>query len=45
MQWKTFVARYGGEEFGIVLPNISLQEAAQFAENVRLLIEEQKIFN
>ncbi|WP_391119761.1 diguanylate cyclase [Psychrobacillus sp. L3] len=39
---NTFVARYGGEEFAIVLPNVSLQEAAKFAENLRLLIEEQK---
>lgn len=37
-----FVARYGGEEFAIVLPNVSIQEAASFAENLRLLIEEQK---
>lgn len=40
---NTFVARYGGEEFAVVLPSVSLQEANRFAENLRLLIEEQKI--
>ena len=39
----TFVARYGGEEFAVVLPSVPLQEATHFAENLRLLIEEQKI--
>ncbi|WP_313894202.1 diguanylate cyclase [Psychrobacillus sp.] len=37
-----FVARYGGEEFSVVLPNTSIQEAGQFAENIRILMEEQK---
>jgi diguanylate cyclase (GGDEF)-like protein len=41
---NTFVARYGGEEFGVVLPNSSLQDAIDFAEDIRLLIEEQKLF-
>ena len=34
-----FTARYGGEEFAIVLPKMSLHDAVQFAENIRLLIE------
>lgn len=38
---NNFLARYGGEEFAIVLPNTSLQDAFQFAENIRLLIAEQ----
>lgn len=38
----TFVARYGGEEFAIVLPNTSIQNVLNFAEDIRLLIEEQK---
>lgn len=38
----TFVARYGGEEFAIVLPNTSLQNVLNFAEDIRLMIEEQK---
>jgi len=37
-----FVARYGGEEFSIVLMDYSSLEANQFAENVRLAVEEQK---
>jgi len=37
-----FTARYGGEEFSIVLPNTSTYEAIQFAENVRLEVEERK---
>ena len=37
-----FTARYGGEEFSIVLPNIPAQEAIEFAENLRLEVEERK---
>jgi diguanylate cyclase (GGDEF)-like protein len=33
------VARYGGEEFLIVLPNADLDEAAKFAERLRLSIQ------
>lgn len=39
---NSFVARYGGEEFSIVLMDYSVQEIIQFAENVRLAVEEQK---
>ena len=33
------LARYGGEEFAIILPEIDLQHALQFAEKVREIIE------
>lgn len=33
------VARYGGEEFAVILPEIDLQGAAQFAESVRRMVE------
>lgn len=39
---NSFVARYGGEEFSIVLMDYSVQEVLQFAEDVRLEVEEQK---
>ncbi|SFQ32137.1 diguanylate cyclase (GGDEF) domain-containing protein [Psychrobacillus psychrotolerans] len=39
---NSFVARYGGEEFSIVLMDYSVQEIIQFAENVRLAVEEEK---
>ena len=32
-------ARYGGEEFAVVLPELSLDQATQVAEQLRLLIE------
>lgn len=35
-----FPARYGGEEFVVVLPGVSLHEAAEDAENLRAIIEE-----
>jgi two-component system cell cycle response regulator len=35
-------ARYGGEEFGIILPEIDLKGARQFAEKVRRLVEQQQ---
>jgi diguanylate cyclase (GGDEF)-like protein len=34
--------RIGGEEFAIVLPETSKQAAADFAEKIRQLIEEEK---
>jgi diguanylate cyclase (GGDEF)-like protein len=35
----TFV-RFGGEEFAIVLPGMALQEAGEFAENLRRSVDE-----
>ena len=35
-------ARYGGEEFAIILPEIDLKSARQFAEKVRQLVEKQQ---
>jgi diguanylate cyclase (GGDEF)-like protein len=35
-------ARYGGEEFGIILPEIDLNGARQFAEKVRQMVEQQQ---
>jgi diguanylate cyclase (GGDEF)-like protein len=35
-------ARYGGEEFGIILPEIDLKGARQFAEKVRQMVEQQQ---
>jgi diguanylate cyclase (GGDEF)-like protein len=34
-----FVARWGGEEFVVLLPNTSLEGAAEIAENIRLKVE------
>jgi diguanylate cyclase (GGDEF)-like protein len=39
------IARYGGEEFIIMLPNTPLHSAKQFAEELRLKIEQLEIFN
>lgn len=36
-------ARYGGEEFAIILPEIDLKGAKQFAEKVRQLVSKQLI--
>lgn len=36
------VARYGGEEFAVVLPEIDLGGAAQFADSIRALVEQQE---
>lgn len=33
------VARYGGEEFAVMMPETNLDEAAQFAEKIRSMIE------
>ncbi len=38
------VARYGGEEFAIILPEIDLEGATQFAEKVREMIEHETFF-
>lgn len=38
-----FVARYGGEEFVIVMPDIGAGEAKKILENLRSIIEKQKI--
>lgn len=36
-------ARYGGEEFALILPNTNLRQACQFAEKIRIQIEELSI--
>jgi len=36
------VARYGGEEFAIILPEIDVRGAQQFAETLRQMIEEEQ---
>lgn len=35
------VARYGGEEFAVILPEIDVNGARQFAEKIRKLVEEE----
>ncbi len=35
-----FPSRYGGEEFVVVLPGVSLRQAAEDAENIRSIIDE-----
>lgn len=37
------VARFGGEEFLVLLPYCTLEEACQIAENVRMLVSEQRV--
>lgn len=39
---KVKVGRYGGEEFLAVLPGVSLEEATEIAEQIRVEIESQK---
>lgn len=39
------VARYGGEEFAIVMPNATLQQTAELAENVRARTKAMKLRN
>jgi diguanylate cyclase (GGDEF)-like protein len=36
------VARYGGEEFAVILPEIDEMGAAQFAETVRAMVEQEE---
>ena len=36
------VARYGGEEFAVILPEIDLEGAAQFAETIRAMVAETR---
>ena len=38
---EDILARYGGEEFAILLPEIEHQNAQQFAEKIRKLVEKQ----
>ena len=38
---EDILARYGGEEFAILLPEIDHQNAQQFAEKIRKLVEKQ----
>ncbi|MBT8142593.1 MAG: sensor domain-containing diguanylate cyclase [Gammaproteobacteria bacterium] len=40
LRYGDIAARYGGEEFIIALPDVKLSAAAQFAERVRSLIED-----
>jgi diguanylate cyclase len=39
------VARYGGEEFAVVLPHSKLDDAAEFAEQIRARVKAMKIRN
>lgn len=39
---EDLVARMGGEEFAIIMPNLSLTDAPQFAERLRAEIEAQR---
>lgn len=39
------VARYGGEEFAIILPNTTLKDASQLAEQVQLKVKELGIIH
>ncbi len=36
------LARYGGEEFALILPEIELKGATQFAEKIRIMLAEAK---
>nr|WP_246427647.1 PAS domain S-box protein [Paenibacillus phyllosphaerae] len=38
-----YIARYGGEEFACVLPGVSVTEAGRIAEEIRTLVEAQRI--
>jgi diguanylate cyclase (GGDEF)-like protein len=37
------VARYGGEEFVVILPETMIEGAAQFAERIRLKVEQSRV--
>ena len=43
LRYGDIAARYGGEEFVIALPNVELAEAAQFAERIREMVDENQI--
>ncbi len=36
-------ARYGGEEFGVILPNVSLEQASEVAEKIRSTVQSKKV--
>jgi len=38
--WQYFVSRYGGEEFAVLLPGTSLADARQYAEDLRVAVED-----
>ncbi len=40
---KRLAARYGGEEFVVILPEVSLDDATQVAENVRQAVQSKKL--
>ncbi len=40
-----FVCRYGGEEFCVAVPNVSIDEAFDLAERIRLQVEDKEISN
>jgi diguanylate cyclase (GGDEF)-like protein len=39
------VARYGGEEFAIIMPNMKKERVLEYADQLRIMVEEQKIPN
>ncbi|WP_047983605.1 diguanylate cyclase [Ornithinibacillus californiensis] len=40
---SSLFGRYGGEEFVIILPSVKVDEAARFAEELRLTVQGQKL--
>ena len=43
LRYGDVAARYGGEEFVIALPDVQLNAAAEFAERIRILVEEKPV--
>ena len=39
------VCRYGGEEFVVLLPNVTVEEAVDFANDIRIVIEQTEVSN
>lgn len=43
LRYGDIAARYGGEEFILGLPDVKLEEAVQFAERIRGIVEEKPV--
>lgn len=43
LQTDQLVCRFGGEEFCVLMPNASIEQAAQIAESLRREIEQQRV--